>query len=340
MRFRLAGRGMGTRGYTVVAQAITMTDEPRIHATLHTDPGCPWGYSAVPALRALRWRYGDQLEWRLVLIGLAEDARQYADRGFTPLLQARSGVMFRRYGMPFAPQPKSRVAATARACRAIAAARRAEPGSEWRALRALQLAQFTSPMLLDDDAHVAAVVGAATGMSAASIRSQLDAAEVSAAYEADRAEARRAAGSPAELQGKTAVSDGAVRYTAPSVIFERGGVQLTAGGFQPVEAYDVLVANLDPSIARRAVPEDAAEVLDAFPEGVTTQEAAMVLARSNEAPDAAAAEIALLELVADGRAVRTPVGDDAVWALPGRAGWIEAVLEASSTVPVARRPAA
>ncbi len=317
-----------------------MTDDAHIQATLHTDPGCPWGYSAVPALRTLRWRYGDQVEWRLVLIGLAEDARQYADRGFTPLLQARSGVMFRRYGMPFAPQPKTRVAATARACRAIAAARRADPGSEWSALRALQLAQFTTPMLLDDDAHVASVVAAATGIGSASIRSQLDSAEVSADYEADRAEARQAAGSPAELQGKTAVSDGTVRYTAPSVIFERAGVAMTAGGFQPVEAYDVLIANLDPSIARRPVPDDPAEILAAFPEGVTTQEAAMVLARSNEQPDAAAAEMALLELVADGRAVRVPVGDDAVWAAPGRRAWIETVLEAASTAPVAQRPAA
>jgi protein-disulfide isomerase-like protein with CxxC motif len=35
-----------------------------------TDPGCPWAYSASPALAALQWRYGDQLEWRIVTIGL------------------------------------------------------------------------------------------------------------------------------------------------------------------------------------------------------------------------------------------------------------------------------
>jgi 2-hydroxychromene-2-carboxylate isomerase len=317
-----------------------MMSTGHIDATIHTDPGCPWGYSAVPALRVLRWRYADQLDWRLVLIGLAEDARQYAERGFTPLRQAHSAVVFRRYGMPFAPQPKSRVAATARACRAIAAARIAEPGSEWRALRALQLTQFTTPMLLDDDAQVAGVTARATGLEAAALRAMLDSDEVTAAYERDRAEARRAAGSPAELQGKTAVSDGTVRYTAPSVIFERDGVQLTAGGFQPVEAYDVLIANLDPSIGRRGVPDDPAELLEAFPEGVTTQEAAMLLARSNEAGDAAAAEMALLELVADGRAERVPVGDDAVWTLPGRSGWMRDVLELAAQAPASVRSAA
>jgi 2-hydroxychromene-2-carboxylate isomerase len=318
-----------------------MSDSPRITATLHTDPGCPWGYSAVPALRVLRWRYADQLDWRLVLIGLAEDAQQYAERGFTPLGQARSAVSFRRYGMPFSPQPKSRVAATARACRAIAAARIARPGSEWRALRALQLAQFTTPMLLDDDEHIARVAGMATGLEPGAILTLLDSAGVSAAYEHDRTEARSAAGTPAELQGKTAVSDGSVRFTAPSVVFERGGVQLTAGGFQPVEAYDILIANLDPSIERRGVPQDAAAILAAFPEGVTTQEAAMLFAGSNEQPDTAAAEMELLELVADGGAVRVPVGDDAVWALPVHATWIEGVLgEAMDARVIARRSAA
>jgi hypothetical protein len=38
------------------------------------------------------------------------------------------------------------------------------------------------------------------------------------------------------------------------------------------------------------------------------------MVRGNEAPDRAAAESALIELVADGRATRTPLADDALWA--------------------------
>ena len=41
-----------------------------VKVTLYNDAGCPWGYSANPAFRVLEWRYGAQLEWRLVLIGL------------------------------------------------------------------------------------------------------------------------------------------------------------------------------------------------------------------------------------------------------------------------------
>jgi succinate-semialdehyde dehydrogenase/glutarate-semialdehyde dehydrogenase len=41
-------------------------------------------YSALPAHTTLRWRYGEQLRWTLVMIGLTEDAGQYAARGYTP----------------------------------------------------------------------------------------------------------------------------------------------------------------------------------------------------------------------------------------------------------------
>ena len=77
-----------------------------ISATLFSDPACPWAYSESPALRVLEWRYDSQLDWRLVLIGLTERASQYEERGYTPLRGALGQVRFRRYGMPFAPEPE------------------------------------------------------------------------------------------------------------------------------------------------------------------------------------------------------------------------------------------
>src|SRR5436305_1528679 len=224
-----------------------------ISTTMYTDPACPWAYSESPALRVLEWRYGDQLDWRLVLIGLTEAASQYEARGYTPLRGALGQLRFRAYGMPFSPAPKPRISATARACRAVVAARLSEPGSEFAVFRALQLANFTTPLVLDDDAQLADVVGDR-------IVSMLDSEEVTEAYERDRAEARTAAGSAAELQGKTAATDGPVRFTASSVMFARDGVRLVAGGFQPVAAYDVLIANLDSALDRRGAPDDPAEL--------------------------------------------------------------------------------
>ena len=284
-----------------------------ISATLYSDPACPWAYSESPALRVIEWRYGDQIAWRLVVIGLTEEASQYAARGYTPLRGALGQLFFRRYGMPFSPSPKPRLSATARACRAVAAAGLAHPGSEWAVFRALQLANFTTPLVLDDDAQLGDVLDGVSGIDGAEIISRLDSPEVTAAYERDRAETRTAAGSPAELQGKTATTDGPVRFTAPSVVFESDGRQLVAGGFQPVEAYDVLVVNLDPTLHREPPPETPAPLLARFADGLTTQEVAALLTRGNDAPDRGAAEAALLELAASGQAVRRPLGDDALW---------------------------
>ena len=75
-----------------------------------------------------------------------------------------------------------------------------------------------------------------------------------------------------------------------------------AGGWQPLAAYDVLVANLDPGLRREPPPDGPEPLLRRFPDGLTTQEVAVLLARGNDDPDRAAAERALLELAAAGRA--------------------------------------
>jgi protein-disulfide isomerase-like protein with CxxC motif len=306
-----------------------------ISTTLFIDPACPFGYSATPALRVLRWRYGAQLDWRLAMIGLSESTEPMAKRGFTPLRLAKIWASFRRYGMPFAIEPKDRLSISSRGCRAVVAAGLTSPGSEWKALRALQLANFTTGLLLDDDDAISAVTGAATGIPAETIRALLDDPATTEAYERDRADARTAAGTPAELQGTTAISEeGLVRYTAPSVIFERGGTHLVAGGMQTIEAYDVLVANIDPSLERRTAPEDAAALFAAVPEGLTTGEVAALVTRHNQLPDVGEAEQQLIGLVDAGELVRIGIGDSALWTTPAYADEWHAVFEAASLQPV------
>jgi 2-hydroxychromene-2-carboxylate isomerase len=291
-----------------------------ISATLYSDAACPFGYSENPALRVIEWRYGNQIDWRLVLVGLSEDTSRYESNGYTTLRQAQSGIRFRdQWGMPFAFKVKPRLAASSRACRAVIAARRESPGSEWAVFRALQIANFTTPLLLDEDGQLREVLSVVEGVDADRIVSLIDAPEVIAEYEQDRAETRTAAGSPTEFQGKAGNSDGQVRYTAPSVIFTRNtdGLRLEAGGMQTVEAYDVLVANLDPTLERKAPPEDPAELLEHFTLGLTTEEVTLLLTHGNDLPDRTSTERALLALVADGRAERQALGGDALWTVPG-----------------------
>lgn len=291
-----------------------------LSATLYSDPACPFAYSENPALRVIEWRYRDQIDWRLVLVGLSENTERYAANGYTPLRRAQGDIRFReQWGMPFSHDVKPRLAYSSRACRAVIAARREWPGSEWAVFRALQLANFTTPLLLDDDEQLRAVLSVLDAVDAERIVALIDAPEVISEYEADKAQTRTAAGSPTEFQGKAGNSDGAVRYTAPSVVFTRAadGLRLEAGGMQPVEAYDVLVANLDPTLEREAPPEDPAELLEHFGFGLATQEVAALMTVGNDLPDRLGAERALLALVADGRAQRHALGGDALWTVPG-----------------------
>lgn len=281
-----------------------------------TDPGCPWAYSARPAHARLRWRFGGQLDWRLVLIGLSESGDAYVARGYTPALMTRGNRAFRgRFGMPFELHVKPRVAGTSRACRAIVAARAGDPALGEAALRALQFLQFTTPRLLDDDDDLRWALGSVAGLDADAVVASLDTPRVVAAYEADRARARTAEGTPTDVQGRAAASDGPVRYTAPSIVFEHeDGRTAEAGGFQLFEAYDLVLANLDPALERRAPAASAAEGLAAFPEGLTTAELAAVLRPSDLVDaDLLETEDALISLVADGAAVRESVGHDALW---------------------------
>ena len=287
-----------------------------IEVTHFTDPGCPWAYSASPALATLRWRYGDQLRWTLVTIGLAEDPSRYEKIGYTPKRSAIGYTTFRKYGMPFQVTPKASLSATSPACRAVVATRLAAPELEYAAFRALQFAQFTTTCLFDDPVAVRAALSAVEGLDADAIAGAIEDPAVREAYEADRARARTAAGSPTEFQERSANSDGAVRYTAPSLIFETAdGRRLEAGGFQPMEAYDVVVANLDPTLTRRPPAEDPVDVLAAFAYPLATAEVAAVMAEHLVAPDVGKAEAALIAAVADGRAAHHPVGDGALWSV-------------------------
>jgi protein-disulfide isomerase-like protein with CxxC motif len=289
---------------------------PAIEVTHYTDPGCPWAYSATPAMTVLRWRYGEQLRWRLVTIGLAEDVSRYVQSGRTPAGMAAGNLGFRRLGMPFLSEPRARIAATGRACRAIVATRLLAPGREHDALRALQLAWFTTTLVLDEDDAICTALGRVEALDADAVVAAIGDEATEAAYEQDKHETRTAEGGATDFQGKARKTDGPVRYSAPSLVFAaEDGTRLEAGGFQPLEAYDVLVANLDRRLARRAPAEDPLAALSAFPAGLVTYEVAAVMAPNLAPPDRHGAERALDALAGEGAVRRAPLAEDALWQL-------------------------
>jgi 2-hydroxychromene-2-carboxylate isomerase len=284
----------------------------RITARMFVDPTCPIGYSASPALRMIDWRYGQQIEWQMVVIGLS--APDGTPPRFQPAeLAARLARIRDRHGMPFRAEPKARPVTSERACRALVATRLFQPGFEWRALRALQLAHFTSPVLIDEDRHLEEALRAVAGLDVELVLVQSGSDRVDTAYRADHAEARSAGGGAAELQGKTARSPEGVRFTAPTIVFERGGLRLEAGGFQPVEAYDVLIANLDPGLDRRQPAENPEDALRVFPDGLTTREVVTLAGAAEPGKGGHSVEAELIRLQGEGKVLRTSLGNDALW---------------------------
>ena len=124
--------------------------------TEYTDPGCPWAYSAEPFRRRLAWLYGDQLEWRIRLVGLSSSAEEYESRGLTPEWFAEATAkMAADHEMPIDTRVRPRMWATMPACRAVVAARLHAPDRERLLLRRLRL-RFFSGGLLDDPELIAA----------------------------------------------------------------------------------------------------------------------------------------------------------------------------------------
>src|SRR3954463_8636456 len=128
-----------------------------MNVTHFSDPGCPWAWSAGPALAVLHWRYGDQLAWRLVMIGLSEDSSSYQRRGYTGegVGAGRPPLPPPRLAFPGPPRrstpgPRDQPHGTWPMCRVVVAARRLVPDRQWSVFRALQFAQFTSAAALDD----------------------------------------------------------------------------------------------------------------------------------------------------------------------------------------------
>jgi 2-hydroxychromene-2-carboxylate isomerase len=289
-----------------------------VRATLFTDPGCPWAYSARPALARLNWRFREQLEWKLVLIGLSETTERYESIGYTPARQATGWANFqRRFGMPFGRVPKPRLAPTTRACRANIAARELDARLGEAALLELQLLQFTTTGLLDHDDDLRAALAHVDGLDADAVVASIDDPEIVSLYEADKELARTADGTPVHVQDRHSTSDGPVRYTAPSVIFEYEGERADVGGFQPFESYDNALANLAPALERRGAPADPAEALSAFPHGLTTAEVAAVMRPTDLAEeDIPEASRQLIALAHDGAVTGRPVGSDVLWLIP------------------------
>jgi predicted DsbA family dithiol-disulfide isomerase len=278
--------------------------------TEFTDPGCPWAYSAEPFRRRLSWLYGEQLEWQVRLVGLADSPEEYVEKGFTPEKQSAAfRSISHLHKMPIDTRQRPRMAATMPACRAVVAARLHAPDRMRILLRRLRLRHFSGE-LLDDRATID---GAATdaGIEPAQLRDWCAGDDVAEALAEDMRLAREPMPAARILDAKLANWSGGRRYTCPSYEIVRlaDGVRIAVPGFQPFAVYDVITANLVPGLERREPPTNAAEVLDWTGTPLATQEVAVV----RDIPfEDAREELSRV-------AVQRPLGYDGFWTLPAGA---------------------
>jgi predicted DsbA family dithiol-disulfide isomerase len=270
-----------------------------------TDPTCPWAFSAEPQRLRLRWLYGDQIAWTDRMVVLSEDASE-VEKVFPPELHAKAMAMIQsRFGMPIDTNERPRSAASAPACAAVVAARLHAPERQEALLRALRV-RIMGGELPDDPATLAAAAQEA-GLDAAELQAWTQDAEAVAALAADRAAARDPLPAAKLLDHKLGGPPEERRYTCPSyVAMTEASGQTTAPGYQPIESYEVLLANIAPGLERREEPSGVAEVLAWA--GTPLATAAVALRCGL---DAGAAREALAEAGAQER----PVGPDAYWSL-------------------------
>jgi predicted DsbA family dithiol-disulfide isomerase len=245
--------------------------------TEFTDPGCPWAYSAEPFRRRLSWLYGDAVEWRVRMVGLADSPQHYERMGLTTQRQSAAfREIARDHGMPIDTRVRSRMAATIPACRAVVAAGLHAPERQRHLLRALRVRNFSGE-LLDEPATIAAAAADA-GLEPTDVERWATGEDVTEALTDDMAAARRPAPAARVLDHKLANWSGGRRYTCPSYEIVRlsDGVRIAVPGFQPFPVYDVITANLVPDLDRRDPPESVEEVLRWTGTPLATKEVAVV----------------------------------------------------------------
>jgi predicted DsbA family dithiol-disulfide isomerase len=264
-----------------------------VDVTLFTDPACPFAFSAEPVRWALRWRYGDALRWTTRMIVLTREP------GEAEKLAQGAPRLQKRYGMPIDPRPLARPASSEPACRAFVAARLHAPARADALLRRLRVNAMLGGLLDDPELLCRSAEEAAIDVSELVRWTAGD--DVTAALEDDAAAARDPLPAARALDHRLGGPPAQRRYTAPSYVI--GGWAVP--GFNPIEPYEMAIANVAPELRPAPAPASAGEVLAWAGEPLATAEVAGVLG-----VDRAEARSAL-----EAEAVERPAGADAYWTL-------------------------
>ena len=217
-------------------------------------------------------------------------------------------MRFRRYGMPFLSEPRARASRRpgARAGRSSPRACSIRHASS-EVFRALQLGWFTTTLVLDEDEDIARALEPVGGLDVAGGR-RGDRRRGARSRPTRPTSGRRAPprAAPRTSRARRARPTGRCAIRRPSLVFESAdGRRLEAGGFQPIEAYDVLIANLDPTCIGADRPRSRWRRSRASPAASSPRRWRRSWRTTTRSPTVLAAERALIELLGAGEVRRT-----------------------------------
>jgi predicted DsbA family dithiol-disulfide isomerase len=246
----------------------------RVEVTIYTDPGCPFGFNAQRQETQLLWHYGEDLVVLRRMIVLTERSSSFEELGLSREMVAGNAKRLRSsYGMPMVTEPPDRLAATLQACRVYVGARLRDPARADLLLRALRRRAFSEGQPLDDLDTIHAA-GRDVGIAADALDEWLADELVELALREDMAATRAPLPEALALAHRLSRSDGGLRYSTASAVFERGDRRVVMPGFQPFAVYEVAVAKVGPEIARRPPPHTVDEILFWAPYPLATAEVA------------------------------------------------------------------
>jgi len=241
------------------------------------------------------------------MVGLSRSSDEYLEKGFTPERQSASfRALSERHHMPIDTALRPRMGATLPACRAVVATRLHQPERERGLLRRLRVRHFAGE-LLDDRATLDAAA-LDLGIDPDELEAWSSEPATERTLEDDLHQARQPSAEALALRHKLARWAGGWRYTCPSYEIVRiaDGAHLSVPGFQPLDAYEVAVANLLPSAERRADPENVEQVLAWAKIPLASVEVASIC---NITLESAREQLARV-------AQEQPIGSDGLWSLP------------------------
>ena len=197
-----------------------------------TDPACAWSWGTEPKLRRLMWEFGDELELRWVMGGMARTVGQRERERYSKAwleVAAESG-------MPSDPRFWSRggLSSTYPACQAVVAACEQGPDAAGRYLRRLREGLMCERKRLDHPDALIAEAGAA-GLDVPRFQLDLQSNAIVEAFGAHLDEARRIP-EQAKEENATGCTGPIERITFPSLTFiSADGFRRGVYGWWPLE---------------------------------------------------------------------------------------------------------